>query len=359
MDVPIPILRATEEVVEGIKRFTDTPIAKELLMLFHYRMLDETDQLKDDAKYSKYDDEYEFIQAELIGLPSLIERLNYENNKMIQEINFLYYASSIGYYKEIEKKLIEYVNILEAIGESENALLQEINRKANTGEIVRYERGERLIKEYQREHQDKWFLKFDESNLIDYLDFFNSQVSRFKKNISRYVFGIADKKRLQDTVPEKGNAIDKQRIQPPVSDKIKAFESYGLDEFKYLFEDGKYEEFIKVCDVLTQTLGAGKDRKIFRYPIVEKRDDKYSWKGLKIGAHGERAKTAESLGHFIQVLTDKNYLKSMRVLPIINDKRKLARIFIGYFHPKLSNPKSLSQEIKLHEHLEQYFAFIK
>ncbi|MBL0310156.1 MAG: hypothetical protein IPP77_10900 [Bacteroidetes bacterium] len=329
------ILFATEEALHDFDRFTDADIACELFQLFEYRMLEETGLLEQEKKYADFNDEFDLRERELVKLSELIEKLNYDSTRMLQEIIFLYNATTVGYFKEVVQLLTNYIRRLEGLGANEEILFNEIKRKANEKIAIRYRRGRKEEIKYEI-IPDKPFLKFDESILIDYVEFLKQQVDRFKEYISQYL-----------------NRSPKVRSKNiPQSSEAKSI-GFTLDEIEQVFRKDMFDKFVEICNRYTTPII--ESEKLVREALIELEDSNYVWIGLRIGKKtndiGDRIIVVESLGHFIHTLIEKQYIR--KGIP----KRKLARIFISHFHIKAA-PKYLAQEILLQERFHPFFSDI-
>lgn len=346
-DKPEVVLKATEEVVKDIQHFTDTEVAKELLDLFEFRLFEQNGLLSEKELFASYEHESDFIYWELSAYPELKGKLDCDYEEMEKELNFLYYACSVGYYQDVENRLLKYVDLLEGLYSSEEAILAEIKKKSATGHAISYKGGRLKISEYSIEPPVSFYSRFEMYNKIDYASFMYYKNSEFVKNISRFITDKSYKHRLKTVTSEARDSLkfsqsDIDRL--PSQDNV--FDDQAEEKLRKLFvSEEKFNAFKVFCKSFSKTLiGAGA-----RDEITQEVDNRYEWLGIPVD--GKTVKIA-SLGYFIYVLLIKGYLKRT------NDNKDIARIFIPFFFERKTSVKSLAQVIGPDERFTRYFSHV-
>ena len=345
-----PILRATEEVVHDIMRFTDTGVANDLLDLFEFRLYAQNGLLTEKEKFASYDNESDFIHWELSAMPELLGKLKYDTEEMSKEIGFLYRASSTELYKEVETVLMEYVDRLEFTCGSEEAIVSEVIRKCRTGIIVTYKGGNKVVKKYDINQQEQPCLEFEMYNRIDYYCFMNQLLSEFKKNISPFLRSKLFKLSLSNAPvkAEKPRRYSKEELERLHREKRNNYVVVN-EKMQALFRQGRFSEFENYCrdNLMKPVMQKGK---LVRDTIIEQQDGRMEWMGIKVGT---KTVKLQLLGHFINILMEKGYLRKGQ------DGKDYAQAFIPYFFDKQMDTKSLCQEIKCHARFETYFTDLR
>lgn len=340
---PKVVLKATEQVLNDIQSFTDTEIVSDLLDLFEFRLYEEHGLLTEKEMFAGYDHEADFIYWELNTYPELKGKLACDYEEMKQELNFLYYAASVGYYKDVELLLMEYVGLLEKKYGSEEAILAELTKKSKTQTLISYKGGQKRTTELPTKNSSSLLSRLEMYNKISYASFMFGIISEFKKNITPFITDKELKHRLKTVTTASTDSLKLNRAQVErILPHETGYNDTAEERLRKLFADTKkYDGFINLCKDYSKPL-IGKNR---RDEITEKSGNRFEWLGITIK---QRKVVVDSLGHFIHELLDKDYLKKG------NDKREIARAFIPFFFEKKKSVKSLADQIKSHKRIAPY-----